>query len=48
MSQDRCIGCGGWPREGSRLTLPRAKSGDLVFCGWVCMKRWEAKKEATA
>jgi hypothetical protein len=23
-----------------RLTLPRAITGDLTFCGWACMSRW--------
>lgn len=41
MSGERCLACGGWA-EHHRLTLPRAKTGDLNFCGWQCMKRWEA------
>jgi hypothetical protein len=41
VSEDRCTYCGGWPRS-NRITLPRAKTGDLVFCGWYCMERWRA------
>lgn len=47
MADDRCLACGGWPRE-NRLTLPRAKTGDLVFCGYQCMKRWEDKRAKAA
>lgn len=26
----------------TRLTLPRASSGDLVFCGFACQEDWRA------
>lgn len=39
----RCPGCGGYPTERQRLTLPRKITGDLVFCGYHCMAQWEAR-----
>lgn len=40
----QCVGCGGWPNR-DRLTLPRAKTGDLIFCGYHCLKAWEDRRD---
>lgn len=45
FESDRCQACGGWPRE-SRLTLARARTGDLLFCGYQCWQHWEAERKA--
>jgi hypothetical protein len=37
----RCHGCGE-PLGRDRLTLPRAKTGDLQFHGYACEERWRA------
>lgn len=37
-----CHYCGGWIRDG-RITLPRAKTGDLVFCRFIGVDRWRAR-----
>ena len=44
----RCPQCGGFPPEGHRLTVPRAKTGDLVFCGYHCFERWDATRREPA
>jgi hypothetical protein len=31
---------------GQRLTVPRAKTGDLVFDSWACAEAWRAAGSA--
>lgn len=42
-SGDRCIACDEWIST-TRMTLARAKTGDLAFCGWACMEQWRMNK----
>lgn len=41
--RERCLACGGYPHANARLTVPRAQSGDLIFCGYYCYRQWESR-----
>jgi hypothetical protein len=43
-TRDRCLNCGGYPNDTHRLTIPRAKSGDLIFCGLFCWRAWDGRR----
>jgi hypothetical protein len=36
-----CTGCGKRLPTYTRITLPRAQTGDLVFCGFACLTAWK-------
>lgn len=40
----RCHYCHRWVYE-HRLTLPRAKTGELVFCNFQCQERWREDEQ---
>jgi hypothetical protein len=41
-----CHGCGQRLPTFNRFTLPRAITGDLVFCGYRCSEAWRARQDA--
>lgn len=38
-----CHGCGNRLPTYNRLTLPRAVTGDLAFCGYRCLTSWQSR-----
>lgn len=41
---NRCHHCARLLPTYSRFTLPRAKTGDLVFCTYACQELWRAEQ----